>query len=201
MTTKLRSLAQALINEVDGLREAKDTSSEAEWWRQLDWKSPDYRPLLDSLGGETRKLIIKAGLVADDLVEEEYQGNVAHMTLSKRAQMFFSISEDEWAGLSEEEKEDYISRLPPEKQVEGTTNKDESEEDCPDCEKEEGDEEECPEGQVWNEEHTECIKADEEDDIEDDDTTEILETTEDELDPAEVIAKYRRTLKDKDYPY
>jgi len=55
----------------------------------------------------------------DDLVEEEYQGNVEFITLSRRAQMYFTISEKEWDGLSEEEKNDYISRLPPEKELAG----------------------------------------------------------------------------------
>ncbi len=34
-----------------------------------------------------------------------------------------------------------------------------------------------------------------------DDVEEILETTEDELDPDEVLRKYRQTLNDKDYPF
>ena len=47
----------------------------------------------------------------DDLVSEEYQGNVEQMTPSKRARLFFSISESEWDLLSEVEKLDYIERM------------------------------------------------------------------------------------------
>ena len=60
----------------------------------------------------------------DNLVEEEYQGNATNETLSQRAKMFFSISDDEWLALSEEEKNGYIGKLPPAKPVEGATNKD-----------------------------------------------------------------------------
>lgn len=55
----------------------------------------------------------------DDLVEEEYQGNATYETLSERAKMHFSVSDEEWDALSEEEKDDYISRLPPEKKRAG----------------------------------------------------------------------------------
>jgi len=64
----------------------------------------------------------------DDLVEEEYQGNATYETLSERAQMYFNISPDEWTRLSEEEKDDYISRLPPEKKRAG--GEEMSERDC-----------------------------------------------------------------------
>ena len=75
----------------------------------------------------------------DDLVEEEYQGNAAPMTKSKRAQMHFSIPEEIWEGLSEEEKDDYISRLPPEKERAGgeeMSDRD-NDDDCVDCDDEE----------------------------------------------------------------
>jgi len=61
----------------------------------------------------------------DDLVEEEYQGNASNITLSERAKKFHNISDDDWVALTEEEKQDYIDKLPPEKTVEGETNKDE----------------------------------------------------------------------------
>ena len=145
--------------------------------------------------------------IKDDLVEEEYQGNAGMpMTLSKRAKMFHSISDPDWDALTEAEKEGYISSLPPEK-PHGESNKDEEHEHC-------------VEGLVWSTEENKCVPADEEEDCEEcdesesdvedetdadesdeDDVAEILETTEDELDPDEVIAKYRRTLEDKDYPY
>ena len=75
MNAKLRGLAQALVTEVDRLMETKDgEASEAEWWRQLDWGSPDYRTLFDSLGEETQKMVIDAGLCptcGDDLETKE----------------------------------------------------------------------------------------------------------------------------------
>lgn len=198
MSIKLRALAQSLISELNESGEAKDReSSKTEWWRQLDWKSPDLRTLFDSLGEETQKLITEAGLVKDDLVEEEYQGNTAHMTLSERAKRFHSISDDDWAALTETEKEDYINKLPPEKPEDGETNKDEEDaddgedsEDCEDC----------------DEDDTDAV-----DDVEDvvdegAETTDLNESDVDEvekgdkLDPDEVLAKYRRTVKDKDYP-
>jgi predicted Zn-ribbon and HTH transcriptional regulator len=62
---------------------------------------------------------VPAFLVGDNLVEEEYQGNVTNETLSKRARLYFSIGDLEWEALSEEEKEDYISRLPGQKKRSG----------------------------------------------------------------------------------
>ena len=125
----------------------------------------------------------KFGRGRDDLVEEEYQGNAGFKTLSERAKMFHSISDDDWDALTEEEKLDYIARLPPEK-PHGESNKDE---DCPDCDDDE---------QTTDEDPTEDETSES-----DEDADEIIETTEDELDPDEVMAKYRRTIKDKDYPY
>jgi len=71
-------------------------------------------------------------LVKDDLVEEEYQGNLTNMTASERAKRFHNINDDEWLALTEAEKEDYIGKLPPEKKKEGETNKDGDCEDCDD---------------------------------------------------------------------
>ena len=63
MNAKLRALTEALISEVNGSSGAKDVEpSTEEWWKQLDWESPDYQTLFDSLGKETQKLIIDAGL-------------------------------------------------------------------------------------------------------------------------------------------
>jgi hypothetical protein len=79
----------------------------------------------------------------DDLVEEEYQGNAENMTESTRAQMHFTISKEDWEALSEDEKNDYISRLPPKKTRAGgeeLSDRD-SDEDCEDCDEEEEDEE------------------------------------------------------------
>ena len=66
------------------------------------------------------------GVVAklDDLVEEEYQGNSSNTTLSERAKKFFNLSDDQWNELTEDEKKDYISKLPPEKVIEGSKEED-----------------------------------------------------------------------------
>ena len=49
----------------------------------------------------------------DDLVEEEYQGNATPRTEAERAKAHFNISEEEWEALTEEEKQEYIDKLPP----------------------------------------------------------------------------------------
>jgi len=51
----------------------------------------------------------------DDLVEEEYQGNLTPITESERAKRYFNISDEDWDALTEREKESYIGRLPPKK--------------------------------------------------------------------------------------
>jgi hypothetical protein len=55
----------------------------------------------------------------DDLVEEEYQGNAELESEAERAMKFFNINEEVWTALSDEDKEDYISRLPPKKKRAG----------------------------------------------------------------------------------
>ena len=174
LSAKLRALAQSLSSELDESKETEDAeSSKTAWWRRLDWKSPDYQPLFNDLGKETQERIIEAGLTKDDLVEEEYQGNVT-MTKSKRAQMFFSIPEDEWAGLSEEEKDDYIRRLPPEKTKAG--GEEMSDRDCEDCDEEEEAETDAP------------------DEVADED--EIVEEEVDEKPPREVLKEFNQTMED-----
>jgi len=95
-----------------------------------------FLELLDSF----KELFFEADeeVESDDLVEEEYQGN-RELTLSQRAKMFHSISDEEWEALTDEEKQGYIDKLPPEDPTERETNKDE--EDCEDCEDDEETEE------------------------------------------------------------
>jgi len=75
---------------------------------------------------EAKVLKITEDVSTDDLVEEEYQGNVpaeASGSESERAKIHFNLSDDEWFNLSddewdaltEDEKKDYISKLPPKK--------------------------------------------------------------------------------------
>ena len=73
MNAKLKTLVQALvdeINEVKGANSAVDTV-EGEWWRLLNWKTPEYKTLFDSLGEDTRILITEAGLCPHCDEEEE----------------------------------------------------------------------------------------------------------------------------------
>ena len=106
--------------------------TEEEWEKLSDEEKEDYISRLPPRGtagmkdkvDELKAKIVEALSGLDDLVEEEYQGNAAWITLSTRAKKFFSISDEDWAGLTEEEKLGYIAKLPPEKEVEGKTNKD-----------------------------------------------------------------------------
>jgi len=96
LNTKLKTLVQALVDEINESKGVKDAKlPEAEWWRLLDWKTPDYRTLFDSLGEETRTLIMDAGLCPECDEEEEgceegYEKN----------------DEGECVKMEEEEKED-----------------------------------------------------------------------------------------------
>ena len=158
----------------------------------------------------------------DDLVEEEYQGNASNTTLSERAKKFHNISDDDWLALTEEEKTGYIGKLPPEKPKEGETNKDEedeadagprteaeraqahfslSEEDWAALSDEEKQAyiDKLPKKGSGGEDDEDCTDCDEDESEED----EVVEDEKDEnpLNPDEVLEKYRRTTKDKDYPY
>lgn len=81
MNTKLKTLVQALIEEINGTRGENDAKNqEQDWWRILDWKTPEYRELFDSLGEETRLIITDAGLCPscedeDPECEEGYEKN------------------------------------------------------------------------------------------------------------------------------
>ena len=161
MNAKLRVLAQSLISELNGLGEAKDMeSSEAEWWRQLDWKSPDLKTLFTSLGDETRELIIEAGLVkevketsVEDTKGKEIEEDAGPRTEAERAKAHFELSDETWDALSEEEKQEYIDKLPPRGSATESVDDDaeldeiplddtsaEEDEDCLDCDENKQDE-------------------------------------------------------------
>ena len=158
-------------------------------------------------------------------MEEEYQGNASTTTLSDRAKKFHSISDDDWLALTEEEKQGYIGKLPPEKPVEGETNKDEADAG-PRTEAERAqahfdlsaedwaalsDEEKqayidkLPEKGSGGEDDEDCTDCDD-DESEEDEVAENEDAEEDNeekavFSPDEVLEKYRRTTEDKDYPY
>ena len=106
MNTKLKTLVQALVDEINESKGAKDAKTpQKEWWRQLDWKEPSYRPLFDSLGEETQKLVTDAGLCPAC-------GDKTPPTEAEQAMSHFNLTEEEWGKLSDEEKQEYIDKLP-----------------------------------------------------------------------------------------
>jgi hypothetical protein len=103
--TKL--LLHTLMEEMEALkgeREATKTADKAEWWREIDWATDDSRTVFDALPEETRNLIIEAGLCPECMD--------AKRTEAERAMSHFNITEEEWAKLSDEEKQKYIEKLP-----------------------------------------------------------------------------------------
>lgn len=119
--TELKEEKATLREKIDAIyaKQSKKESPTNKLYEQL------YE-IEDELRAYTQAKVNK--ISADNLVEEEYQGNVTYITLSERAQKYFSISKKEWDGLSEEEKDGYIGRLPPEKELAG--GEEISEKDC-----------------------------------------------------------------------
>ena len=106
MNAKLKTLVQALVDEINESKGTKDAeTTKKEWWRSLDWKTPDHRTLFDSLGEETQKLVTDAGLCPTC-------GDESPRTEAERAMSHFDLTEEEWEALSEEEKQEYIDKLP-----------------------------------------------------------------------------------------
>lgn len=60
MNTKLRTLVQALVDEINEVKGEKDVRS-SDWWKLINWHEPEMRTMYDSLSEDTRKLIINAG--------------------------------------------------------------------------------------------------------------------------------------------
>lgn len=110
--------------------------SEEEWEQLSEEEKKKYISKLPKRGSanmkdkidEFKAKMIEALSGLDDLVEEEQQGNAELETEAERAKKFFNISEDDWLALSDEDKEDYISRLPPKKKRAG--GEEMSEKDC-----------------------------------------------------------------------
>lgn len=66
MNTKLKTLIQALVDEVNEVKGEKDGAQRPEnWWKMVDWHEPAMKTVYDSLSDETRKLISDAGLCPD----------------------------------------------------------------------------------------------------------------------------------------
>jgi hypothetical protein len=103
-----RIVWQAILDELEALkgeREATEKADKAEWWREIDWAEDASRTVFDALPEETRSLIVEAGLCPEcmDAARSE----------AERAMSHFNISPEDWEKLSDEEKEEYIKKLPP----------------------------------------------------------------------------------------
>ena len=103
--TKL--LIRTFMEEMEALkgeREATKTADKAEWWREIEWAEDDSRTVFDALPEETRNLIIEAGLCPECMD--------AARTEAERVMSHFKISPEDWEKLSDEEKKEYIEKLP-----------------------------------------------------------------------------------------
>ena len=150
MNAKLKTLVQALIDEINEAKGQKnDQTSITPWWETIEWKTPEYSTLFDSLAEETRQLIIDAGLCPTC-------GEDAPRSEAERAMSHFNISEEDWGKLSDEEKQAYINKLP----ERGSGGSEDDAEDVletnPGFAPGEA-EEECPEGHEWNAEKKQCV--------------------------------------------
>jgi len=155
---------QALKGERDALKESQTT----EWWKQINWDEEKFPTIFEHLNEETRQLITTEGLCPTC-------GKDAPRSEAERAMSHFNLSEEEWNKLSDEEKQEYINKLPErgsgdsdeeceegyEKNEEGECVKKEEEKDM----KESNPgfapgkaEEECPEGMEWNAEKKQCVE-------------------------------------------
>ena len=120
MNVKLKTLVQALVEELNEAKGMKDAVNEKKWWKHINWKTPEYRTMFDSLGEETRQLIIDEGLCPDCADTDEGPRSEA-----ERVMAHFGLTEEEWNALSEEEQQEYIDKLPPR----GSAEKEDSGED------------------------------------------------------------------------
>lgn len=137
MNEKLRTLVQALTDEINEAKGAKSyIPPRKEWWRSLDWKSPEYRTIYDTLGEDTRKQIIEAGLCPDCPSEEDAPEEQCPegMKWSMEKHVCVPMDEEE----EKEEEEDVLESNPGFSPGEA--------------------EHECPEGMEWNAEKKQCVE-------------------------------------------
>jgi len=121
LVKSLKALAEVLVNEMEELKGERDAlkkdEKSAEWWKSIDWKTEEHRTIFDNLAEDTRQLIIDEGLCPDCKDEAK--------TEAERAMSHFKITEEEWAKLSEEQKQEYIKKLPKLSEEEATETIDE----------------------------------------------------------------------------
>ena len=100
----LRALIEDEVEALRGEREAmKDTR---EWWMILDWKDPQLAEAFTHLDEEIKNQIKEAGLCPTC-------GEDAPRSEAERAMAHFNLTKEEWEKLSDEEKQEYIDKLPP----------------------------------------------------------------------------------------
>ena len=104
----LRVLLQVMdeLQELKGERDAVKEEMQQTWWKDINWKEEDNIPLFDALKDETKQLIIDAGLCP-------HCGGDEPRSEAERAMSHFKLTEEEWGKLSDEEKQEYIDKLPP----------------------------------------------------------------------------------------
>jgi len=171
-------LLEEAYEELRGTVLARKETAAGDWWRRINWvtaRDKDDVLIYDSLPEDTKTLIIEARLCPT--CEED-----APRSEAERAMSHFDLSEEEWKTLSDEEKQEYINKLP-ERGSGGSEDGDD-----PDTEDtEEGNAEgKCSEGMEWNAEKERCVK------IEDD--PEEAEDTKTKLDPYEVLKRANAVL-------
>ena len=79
VNTKLKTLIQALIDEVNEVKGEKDGSPQKaeNWWKMVNWREPDMKSIYDSLSDGTKKLIADDGLCPDCPEKKEEKFPVA----------------------------------------------------------------------------------------------------------------------------
>lgn len=92
---------EELKGELDAYKDIK----REDWWRRINWRDSEMTPLYHRLSEDTRKLITEAGLCPTC-------GQDAPRSEAERAMSHFEITEEEWEAMSEEEKQEYIDKLP-----------------------------------------------------------------------------------------
>lgn len=82
LNTKLKTLIQSLMDEVNEVKGMKDTKQSPDnWWKMIDWKEPEMRTVFDSLSDSTRKLIADEGLCPDCPEHQKQVKGASDMTL------------------------------------------------------------------------------------------------------------------------
>ena len=91
----MRTLIQALMDEVNEVKGVKDTKQSPDnWWKLIDWKDSEMRTVFDSLSDSTRKLITDEGLCPDcpecqkkkasDMTLEDINAKIAELQKSRQ---------------------------------------------------------------------------------------------------------------------